>query len=228
LEHFAKSHGAEARLPLDLVEELSIPAMMSSEIVDDMLNQNFYANQYGTAFLTHREIDLEIAADLMPVEQRQRARVLTGSFSHDVPILNGVRLEDIVRLRRDEADSFQVYRDAFRKAVKDVSGDEPEKIKQAFNDVVLPELNRIDAKITNAKRVLRKDLAVDAVAATGFIGLGLFSGILPTNIAPIVAALGGYHFFRDGVRKASELSLEVPDVRNSSYYFLWKVRKQGR
>jgi len=228
LLEFAKSSSSRTLLPKRLADKLDVPAIICDDILNDIMNQNLYANRYGTGYLTQREIDLELATELLPIGLRRKSEMLNASFSHELPLLGGIHAGDLVRFRQSDGDAFQVYRDALSQAISEVSEDSPNKFQQAFDDVVRPEIHRISARITSARRTLVKDFATDALVATGFVGVGLFSGVLPANIGPVIAALGGYHFFRDAGRKLSELILDPPDVRDSSFHFLWKVANHGR
>lgn len=206
------------------VVDLDLGTWNVSCVMNDVLRQNYYSNLCNTSYLTSRPVDF---AAIRALTKRKSVSSITPEiFSHEVPILDGVKIESLVKLRRDEAEAFSVYRAALTKAVHSSKSESSNKVmKQIFNDVVKPELNRLDATFKNARRVLRRELATDAIAATAFVGLGLFSGILPENIGQIVAAMGGFHYTQRISNKVSKFLAEPPQLRNSKFYFLWKTRR---
>ncbi len=105
-------------------------------------------------------------------------------------------------------------------------GIQHESLRKAFNDTVRPELNNIELTIKNSRKLLWGSLAKDLIFGTGFITVGLFSGLLPPNIGEIVAALGGFNFVSGSLDKISKLVQEPSEIRNNKYYFLWKVKRQ--
>jgi hypothetical protein len=99
-------------------------------------------------------------------------------------------------------------------------------VREAFNDTVAPELNRIDLTIRNSHRLLRGKLLSDVGIDVGLISIGLFAGFINPTVATISTTLGGANFLRDvlkGLRDASELPAET---RSSNLFFLWKLRSE--
>lgn len=126
-----------------------------------------------------------------------------------------------------EGESFSVYRDSLTFALQSITESDVGKVQQAFDDLVRPELNNIELAIKNSRKLLWGSLAHDIAFSAGFVAVGLFSGLLPANIGEIVATLGGFKFVSGSLEKASKLIQEPPEVRNSKYYFLWKVQKKA-
>jgi hypothetical protein len=136
---------------------------------------------------------------------------------------------DLVRLRRDEGEVFQVYRDAVARVLREVTPKDGRRVRQAFEDTVLPELNKIDAVVRNAQRKLRRSLTIDLLSGVGAVTIGLFSGILTPAAGALLAGLGGTGFVGKALRDLEALRSEPKEsVRDNPYYFLWKARDHAR
>jgi hypothetical protein len=205
--------------------ESKIPKRMTGYVVRDILNQNYYSTITGTGYLTDRGVDLDVINALAPRPVQLTNALLKANFSHELPVLSGMPVNKLLRVRQDEGAAFQVYRDTLTKAINQARADDPKKIKQVFSDVVKPELHKIDLAMKSARKILVRDAIVDGAVAAGFVTVGLFSGILPLNIGAVIAGLGGYHFADRLGKKIGTLGLEPAEVRSNNYYFLWKVTR---
>lgn len=224
----ARKAKSPVRLSQACAKKHDIPSIMYEDMLGDVLNQNYYALRHGTGYLTQRSVDLELINALASQPIRDTNTLLGTSFSHELPVIGGIELRELLKVRRDNGDSFQVYRDALSKAINDVKDDDPRKMNQAFRDIVKPEIHRVNAALGSARKILLKDVLVSTAVATGVVGVGLFAGILPQNIGQIVAALGGYHFFQGAGSKLAGFVLEPPSLKENSFYFLWKVMRHGK
>jgi hypothetical protein len=198
------------------------------EIIEDILRQNWYSNLPGANYLTHREIDLEAIRHFEAGSRRRKVSALSPTiFSHSVPIVSEIALNKIVKLRRTEAGAFELYRDAVSKSLQRNRGATLNEQLQLFNDVVRPEIAKIDAAVRRSRKLLVKSIAQDLIVASGAIGIGLFSGLLPQAIGAAAVGLGSLHYSPQFVRKLTELCGEPKQAAESRYYFLWKMRKAG-
>jgi hypothetical protein len=201
-----------------------------STIINDILVQNLYARN-GFNYLTDREVDFDIIAAVNDNETNALSKAILEGLSHTVPFIRDVGLQKLIKLRKDEGESFQVYRDTLNALLKNLEEDDlrnVKTVKEAFNDSIRPELNKIDLAIKNSKKLLYGSVKRDILFGAGFIGLGLFSGLLPEGVGQLIAALGGYRF-ASGVADKVVRSLKEPDaVRDNKYYFLWKVREKTK
>lgn len=215
----AKSHTLSQRDLRRFVDFLIKP------IMDDIFVQNWYSVMYGLTYLTDRELDIEIMRAVNDRQTNAQGDVLLEALSHSIPFIYDVPLEKLVTLREVEGESFRVYRDALSATLRSVHDLEPTQIREAFQDEIRPQLNRIDLAIKNARNLLTDSMKIEALVAAGSVAIGLFSGLLPPNIGPIIAALGGFQFVSRTLEKLIKSGREPAQIRESSYYFLWKIRE---
>jgi hypothetical protein len=207
------------------IKDFNIVNHLVDEVINDIVLQNWFSNLNGTNYLTDRTIDFSILSAINDEITNIDSKKINKALSHTVPFLSGIDINTLIKLRFDEGESFKVYRDTFNSLINEYSNLELKLLKEAFNDIINPELNKIDQTINNTKKISYKKLTKDLLVGSCFIGIGLFSGILPSNIGAIVAALGGFNY-------ASKISDDIYDLINSSdkirdnkFYFLWKIKE---
>lgn len=197
-------------------------------IADDVLRQDYYSRLFGTSYLTHREIDMRLISSIGHQEDKRRNALLLKDFAHDLPTLGDIDLLGALKLRKSEPEAFAVYQNALRESLDLAKSETGEKIRQVFQDVVRPELDKLDVTVRNYRRTLKTSLAQDAVVGSGFVAMGLFAGFLPGNIGAIVAALGGFHYASNVAKKISQLLSAPENIRDHRWYFLWRARGKAR
>ena len=149
-------------------------------------------------------------------------------LSHSLPVVDDIAIGKILQLRKAEGAAFDVYREALRNALKQNKTLTLAKQIQLFDDVIRPEIAKIELAVRRSRKLLVKSLAQDVIVASGAVVIGLFSGLLPHEIGTAALGLGGLHYSPKFVSKLTELCAEPRQAMDSRYYFLWKVRRLGR
>ena len=121
---------------------LNILDYYAVDILDDIAIQNWCSNIYKTSYLTNRRIDLELISD-SPIQETYN-KALIESFSHYLPLIYDTTLSKLIKLRKEEGEAFLVYRDALAQALKTASHSNYNDLNQIFNDIVQPEINKIN------------------------------------------------------------------------------------
>jgi hypothetical protein len=196
-------------------------------ILDDVLLHNWYSNRYGCNYLTAREIDLNLISNINDENTNGASLALSKAFGHSLPMIENISIDGLLKLRTEEAEAFHVYRDALSKGLETAGCTDGKLYQQIFDDIVRPEVNKIDSTIKNSRKLLKESIRQDIVFGAGFVSVGLFSGILPPNIGQILAALGGFKYVSGLLDKTNQLFKEPPHIRDNKYYFLWKVQNRN-
>lgn len=194
----------------------------------NLLFLDWYSQYRGIDCLTDntREFDVLEAANPPAVNERNRA--LIDAFTHEIPTIVTDNVSEILEVRESAPEAFRVYRDALSESLKEALSEEPGMAAEIFDDIVRPEVNRIEKAVRGSRRKLKRSLGQDIAVGAGFITVGLFSGILPANFGEVLAIAGGLPKLSNVLDKASRL-LEDPELaREQRYYFLWKVHQTDR
>jgi hypothetical protein len=88
--------------------------------------------------------------------------------------------------------------------------------------------SKIDLTIKNSKRLLYESISADIAIMTAVLSVGLFSGILNSTARDALMLFGGVNFVKGVADHWAQLVREPAAIRDSKYYFLWKVRSQAR
>ena len=214
----------------DDVFDFDFPHRLTEPIVNDLLLQNLYAT-HGFHYLTDRDIDFEVVAAVNDPATTEVSDALRTGLSHSVPLIPDADLSSLVRLRSNEGEAFRVYRDKLNSVLADLQTEASlteSRVRQALQDAIEPELNKMDQVVRENKRLLVGQLGQDVVFGAGFVSIGLFSGLLPTTVGQVFAGLGGFRFVTSLLDKASALIKEPSELRKNSCYFLWKASGGNR
>jgi hypothetical protein len=144
------------------------------------------------------------------------------AFELPLPVLNGVSPRDLLALREEHYDSFEVFRGALRQAINErlklVDQEGPDAIAIAVeiaDDVISPAL----AKIGNEMRATERLLSRSGGLTVGVTAIGTTVGLLlhaPVVIGPLLgAAVAGVD-----LRKFWS---DKKDVELTDMYFLWRI-----
>lgn len=134
----------------------------------------------------------------------------------DLPFLNNIEAETLMRLRLDEGESFQAFRDALERGFRTLrTENDADKLRQKTEELVHEltevQIREIDRKISSLRR---SALAEASTAVLGLAGAVHTAGW--SLLAAATAAFQGYKTFEQYRR----------DVKLNPGYFLWKLKKK--
>ena len=152
-------------------------------------------------------------------------------FRLELPFLEGVPISELLKVRADEAEAFQRFRDALRLAIKERLRLEPTVEAEGIadeirDDLIEPELRRIRTRLTSAKTALAKQVGVSAVVGGLLTTCGLLIGwsadSLVQAVAPAISA--GVGAAAKGAEGRVQWKIASDrDVEMSDMFFLWKA-----
>ncbi|MEV6527715.1 hypothetical protein AB0M43_37920 [Longispora sp. NPDC051575] len=189
----------------------SIFKYFASRIVADVQTSQVYGLPLGSA----------LAPSALTMSGKQVANEADVAMALQLPALEGVPLKELLRIRKDEALSFDRFRVAMRSAIKERLRGEEELSSEAIareirEDIVEPALLEIESKLKAARKVLiRKSGASVAVTSIATV-VGLMAHmplLLPAGIAAGMTPAVHYSKYLEEVR-----DLEVHEL-----YFLWRL-----
>jgi len=188
-----------------------------------LMIQDTYSRVFKYNSITDRNVDMFIREKLEVQPENIRASNVMRNLNHLVPHVGNVSIKDLIKIRKKEEDSLKVYRDSLNKVLDKVKkGADEEEVKSIFESEIQPELNKLDMLFKKNKKLATQSFMKKALISSGFISIGLFSGLFPASA--ILSILGGYKFIETVSEDFSKI-FEVPkEIKTSKYYFLWKVK----
>jgi hypothetical protein len=95
-------------------------------------------------------------------------------------------------------------------------------------DVIAPRLASLERQVNDAKRDLIKNTYRPIMGWAGAISLGLYSGLIPTQIAGLASAIGFTQAASNIIQNVLALRDKQKQVRADDLYFLWRVKEKAR
>ena len=188
-----------------------------------------YATHLTADVMTARAAGLPLASTLWLHRQilQEQSRTPTAediAFSLSLPVLANVRVRDLIRIRRDNQDGFERFRDRLRQALRERlktagAATAPALAKEIERDLIEPELRAIRVRLETAHSTLTKKTAVGIFLGGLATTCGLLAGAVPVvavtaGVGTLIAAAG------TGAAKTLD---EHRDIQLADMYFLWKA-----
>jgi len=205
-----------------LVRDLVRPILL------DIVHQHVLGADHDVRYLTDRDIDFVALRQASEPGLRDFSRALSEGLSHSIPTLQQLSLKDLVSLRLNEGEVFAVYRDALARVLRDATPADSGRVREAFQDVVRPELNKIDALVANEQKRLGGSAAINLTVGLAAVAVGLFAGLLTGEAGKLLAEAGMVIAGHGAARLAGMPTQPEDKARDNAYYYLWKAREQAR
>lgn len=136
-------------------------------------------------------------------------------ISIDLPFLEKVSLDNLIKARVKERESFILFRKALLDAVQQLKHDKnPRKIaKEVKSDIIQPKLDKIERDI---KKIAKYKCLRMSTIITVNLALGIFTG--NPQLAEIL--------FSAGIAlETIDFLKEMKEVKENPVYFLWKIKR---
>jgi len=119
-------------------------------------------------------------------------------LSHSIPLLGDVPLSTVIRIRREERDSFEAYRRAITELTRNVLSEKgthsTEELKEAFKTKLEPQIEKVRAEVNaeRSRQSKRFALGISSVAAAVLMGAcGGLPLLVKGALAGVATASGG-------------------------------------
>lgn len=207
------------------IEQENILPSIVFPLVNDIIEQEWISYFYNSSLLLDNKDKIKISGQLSSETMSINANTFTESVNHYLPTIHCRDPLEIIKLREREDESFKVYRDKLHKLLLDAPKQKQEYFPEIFRDTVLPEINLINKKLKDYQIKKRNNLRDKLFFGSGAVAFGLYSGVLPSNIGSILAAIGGGSAIVSSMIDYKSAFLSKDEIRSSDYYFLWQLSK---
>ena len=205
-------------------------------LADDTTFYLAYGRQRRTRFLTNRAGetfmlnwitgDDEVAAS---------CDALSAYMTHSVPLLGDLPLSSLLRIRRQDRESFGRYRAAIERMLAEVQGRKKRvtkrEIQELFRDQIDPELTKMKAELSQERRRQRNRFLAGIGTLAASVGLGAFGAIVPalataaTVGAAAAAGIGGTRLLGRVAESACEHGASLQE--KNDFYFLLRLTQEA-
>jgi len=194
-----------------------------SDIADETTFYLAYGLQRNARYLASRRGET-LLLDLFTEEDDElsaSSAALNAYMTHVLPLLNDLPLARLIRIRRDERDSFVRYRLAVSRLLNDISKRKKRiakrEVRDIFRDQIQPELARMKSELSEERRQQVKRIIGGVGALAASLKLGFFGTI------PILAAGAvGTKLLGEAATKACEHKVK----EKNDFYFLLRLTQE--
>lgn len=180
--------------------------------------ENTFAVRYGASYFSNSPFVFRLLEQVVPVEDTIQTNTANALMSVELPFLDEVDVETLMKVRQEEGEAFQSFRLELDKQLRDLRlVEDPEtlrvKTENALHELSEVQLHQINQKMASLKKGVFADVAIAAGGLLGAVQSGGFT--LPVAL---LAAFHGYKSFAAYQRQR----------RENPAFFLWKVLKGSR
>ncbi|MBA0208365.1 hypothetical protein [Pectobacterium brasiliense] len=209
----------------DEIEQEGVLPKIVYPLVNDLIEQEWISYFYKSSLLIDNKVKCSLAGMLNKDTMALNSKTFNESIKHYLPTIQSRDPLEIINHRIREEEAFKVYRDKLHKLLINAPKNKPEYISEIFRDTVLPEINLINKKIKDFQSVKIKNLREKLFFGSGVVAIGLYSGILPSNLGNILAAIGGGSAIVSSMIDYKSAFFSKEEARSNDYYFLWNLTK---
>jgi hypothetical protein len=176
-----------------------------------------------TLFLDWFNNDEELAAS---------SAAMNAYLTHAIPLLGDLPLATLLRIRRDERDSFARYRSAIGRTLRDVAQSKKRfgkpEMRELFRERIEPELLRMKSELRQETRRQRRRVLGGIGTLAASVGLGALGGMLPI-LAKAAGVAAGSMVGGRLLSKAAEAGCEHGATlrEQNDFYFLLRLTQEA-
>ncbi len=154
-----------------------------------------------------------------------------SELQHCVPVLAELPIATILRIRKEEQDAFEAYRDAVTKVSSMILSSAKRVSKRAarqmLRDAIEPELRKMNRDIRTYRKVRRSRVVGGAISIAAGVMLGAYAGlpsVVSTPLAAGAALVGG----QLAGKAAEAICSHGPEFRQKNdLYFLLRLTNEA-
>ncbi|HZK55442.1 MAG TPA: hypothetical protein VFC84_14760 [Desulfosporosinus sp.] len=220
---YANSKGRH-KIDRTILEQSGLINHLTDVVIDDFTTQDWYTKNFDFSYLTNRELDIKVINQTNDDDINARNRKLFECLAHQLPVIKDVNIKEILKIREKDGESFGLYRNNMKKLIRELPN-KPSHIKEAFSDIVQPEIDKIYISLNESRKSIIKNISKNIIITSGIVYMGLTTGLLPDNIKEIVGVAGGCGLTQTAINNLTDSFTKPNTLRTNPYYFLWKVNK---
>lgn len=195
------------------------------EQISETSRHSIICKELNSKCITSAPIDLKLFEFSKNTSFDGNIRSYDKLPKYDMPFVKDTSLDNIIRLREIESDSFNRYRLALNCAIKEAyANNDQRNTQQIFDDIVYPQLLHLNEQLHKAKSgVFKKTFSTISINICVIVA-GIYTGIIPKNYPEIITAMGGISTLIGAGHSIFNSNTKINDtLRENDFYFLWKL-----
>jgi hypothetical protein len=229
--------GRQSSRPLKLSQSTIKAQNLVFRFFHQIANDAFLQSYFGTAFDARYVTDSRGESDFFQIlykrdELALRTTALCAHLTHSVPLMTDIPIAMILRVRQREPEAFQNYRSAVTGIVKEYAAQGKTvgvaEAKEIYTELLKPQLNALETQAKNVRREQVRKGLLKVAASSVLIGVGIYSGVLPSQLTNLVTAIGGFNVAKDLAESLAAMQRNPAEIRNNNLYFLLRLKQEAK
>jgi hypothetical protein len=221
------------RLTREIIKKRGLVDRFFLRIANDAFLQTYFGAAFGARYVTDSVGEADFFKTLYGRQELARdTATLCAHLAHTVPLMTDIPINSIIELRRSEPEAFQNYRSALSTIVKNHAGGgravTEKDAREIYLDVLKPAVDALQTTAANVRRGQIKKGMLKVATSSLLIGLGIYGGILPSQMVELVKAIGGFSVVKDLAETLATIERNPNEIRNHNLYFLLRLKQEGR
>lgn len=217
------------RLSSSLAKRSAAVEQIFRDISYDVTMHQYFKRLNNATYLTDMRGEARVLDSLNKgSESDMKNAMLAKNLIHSVPLLSDVPISRAIEFRNKEPEAFVRYRAAIARIVKEFSRDRQEvsakNARDIYGDMLEPELAKLRAQAKSIRRIGTKKAVAKVVASFVAVGLGVYSGLLPSDLAALFKVAGGVGLLTQIGEAAGLVERNPEEIKNHDLYFLLKLQ----
>jgi hypothetical protein len=189
-----------------------------------------YGQQHNARLLTDLAGDAYLL-DLISEDEKLKATSMAmGFLSHTVPLLADISLATLIRIRQEERDSFESYRNAITSLTSEVLTSDTslsiQNAKDAFKEKLEPQIAKLKKEMSLERSRQRKRILVGTSALVASVVIGAYGG-LPILVKGALTAASAMVGGRLLTSTAESVCEHGADLRqHNDLYFILRLMEE--
>ena len=183
--------------------------------------ETFISSAYRSKYITDKPIHKEILS----------TNKITASLTppvFEMPFLENVDTDTILKLRDSEQDSFNEYRIALDKATQAyLATTQTTEASDIYDDIIYPAFVKLDTMFKRSRKMQIFKNIGELLVTSATVTLGVMNSVIPENALAIITAVGGTEAMAKYITSTIERKLTAGNtIENQDFYFLWKLNRK--
>jgi hypothetical protein len=220
-----------ARLSGTRIKKNRIGSRLFAELSRDAVFQQYYGTRFAGSYLSDSAMEAEFLGRIYPRDDLSEGmKVLVSSIGRTIPIFSDLPLRAALKIRKNEYESFLVYRSAlknilttYNKASAVLSASEARDI---VGDIIAPQVSKLRLEASAKRRSLLKKSIAKSVVPVAMVSLGVIGGLIPKELAKIFE-WGAIGLSAQIAEALASLEKNPSELRNQNFYFLYRLAQEA-
>jgi|GEM_PF-5092005 len=210
----------------------SVVKQLFHRLAYDVTIQQYFTASNKATYLTDMLGEAQVLSLLNESEENESRNALFAKhLLHTVPLLNEVPIDIAIKLRKEEPDAFELYRTTIAKIIRECSKENPrlseKDAKKVSSDILEPGLARLRIQANSIRRAGRKKLAAKILGSSAVIGMGLYAGVFPPNLAGVLTMAGTVTLLSQIGEAIALIEKNPAEIKSHDLYFLLKLQSRA-